>query len=1031
MIGVFRIGISTIAVIVGVIWIWINTYHLLPIFNLFLRNLLTRHRKTEEANYLEAEEEKNQKNQPDYELDGGTIIKDDGGLDGNNTTADDERPVIDLMIPAYEEGEIIEQAISSARSSEYPQNKLNLLVLLEPDDTETQDALDEMSTEYEFDTVTVPTEYPGDPNKPRALNYGFEQTSGEIVGILDAEELLAAGLPSRAAERLDGDCDFVQGQLDMVNEDDGWLNTMFRAEYGYWYETSLEGFSRMDYPIPMAGTTCFFRRQVLEEVSEIRKERYGNPWEPDDIDWLTAHGLEGTVPWDPNNVTEDFELGLLLWEEDYEFGYIHATTQSESPMTLDSWIKQRTRWQKGKIYTLRQYLKYPPDGLLAKLHIYTQSAVPHLGAVNFTAALVVLLGANLFRGYTPPESIVSLLNISLLFAIIMAGLYGFGYWVTSGKSYTKKARRTGIVVLSLPIYWAVQWIADLRAIRQIYTGDLHWSKTTHSGRNLAGVARETGKSFWQSNYTLPRSYRLTTLVSILLVGAALRLYDLGTWSLYGDELYSFIRAQRPIWDLITIPLTTDSHPPLYYALLHYWMDVFGTSAVAIRLLTVVFSIATLASVYKLGTALYDDRVGLIATFLLATSTFYIHFGRVARMYSLVTLLTVVSWYLFIQLRTRLSRVSVMYVITSSLLIYTHVYALFVIFAQNVYVALSESHAGISRKRWSMLQSAIIGLVSPWLLMLTDRVLNLTGSARKADLVTWIPMPDGIRSIIETLSRFVGFPVHYPLLQGTTSAPLENILNPWGLAWQLAALLLTLYIVVAFFGVVTYRADGSYSLTGVSQAGQLCLLFLCPILIPFVISYLIQPVYWARYTIPASIGFFLLVAKGIASIRTPNLKRAVLGFILVSSAFMTGIYYTQSSVEDWRGTLHCLEDGAEAEDGVFYQASWIEGRLDIYDSGTNATEYRIPKQERLTDTDIDRIERHARDHTEVWLVRYQPGVANKEKDKVYQRLASAFEVVSSTRDGGFVYYRFYRDESIANAESEDMSGICPSSSTRVW
>jgi hypothetical protein len=59
--------------------------------------------------------------------------------------------------------------------------------------------------------------------------------------------------------------------------------------------------------------------------------------------------------------------------------------------------------------------------------------------------------------------------------------------------------------------------------------------------------------------------------------------------------------------------------------------------------------------------------------------------------------------------------------------------------------------------------------------------------------------------------------------------------------------------------------------------------LATILIPFVISLGVSnPIYDPRYTIAASVAFYLLVAKGISNINGRYTKLAVIGIIVVLS-----------------------------------------------------------------------------------------------------------------------------------------------------
>jgi len=438
----------------------------------------------------------------------------------------EELPSFDIFLPAYEEGNVIHQAIGSVNDADYPDEKVNLHPIIEEGDTDTADALDALSDEFSFERITVPDEYPGEPNKPRALNYAFDQTDGQIVGIVDVEDIVQENIFEEAVKSLDRELnDYAQGRLHMVNEEDGWLNTMFTGEYGHWYDRFLPSFDEADYPVPLGGTTNFLWRDVLEDASALRTgeeplrerekpderpveavegelpERY-DPLEEEqeddsrlralyeDVrDWSADRDLPGRLPWDPENVTEDFELGLSLWEHDYEMGYLDTTTREESPPNWREWMSQRTRWQKGKLQTLEKYIDDPPDGIREKAHLYMQSAMPHIGPINTTG---VGLGSYVFltdAGASPATE--GLLLAGLGSVGVYMGLQGYGYGGASEEeSRVKKLFRGAENVATLPAYWGMQWLADMRALKQQYVGDEGWEHTDHIGLERGEQWRE-------------------------------------------------------------------------------------------------------------------------------------------------------------------------------------------------------------------------------------------------------------------------------------------------------------------------------------------------------------------------------------------------------------------------------------------------------------------------------------------------------------------------------------------------------------
>jgi mannosyltransferase len=202
-----------------------------------------------------------------------------------------------------------------------------------------------------------------------------------------------------------------------------------------------------------------------------------------------------------------------------------------------------------------------------------------------------------------------------------------------------------------------------------------------SGRPVKTVGIQTFKRARNDSQTVRVAGRELTkytiaLLAIVLVGAFLRLYHLGAQSLGADDTWSVWIAQLGL-SKITQTTAADVHPPLYYFLLHYWMASFGTSEIAVKLLSIVFGVLAILVVYALGRELFEERAGLIGAFILALSAFNIRYSQEARMYSLLVLLGLLSMYFFIRLFRRSTPITwAGYVISTTLLLYTHVYGLF-------------------------------------------------------------------------------------------------------------------------------------------------------------------------------------------------------------------------------------------------------------------------------------------------------------------------------------------------------------------
>ncbi len=174
------------------------------------------------------------------------------------------------------------------------------------------------------------------------------------------------------------------------------------------------------------------------------------------------------------------------------------------------------------------------------------------------------------------------------------------------------------------------------------------------------------------------------LLGILFASAALRMYSVTTPAIIDEPFSLYVAKLDP--SLIISSCASDVHPPLYYLILHYWILVFQDSELAMRLPSVVFSVLAVYVVYRIGGRLFSREVGLLSALIAGISAFQIAEAQSARMYSLLVLLTLVSMYAFIRLRdeTTWGR-SLEYVAVTVALLYTHVYGIFIVVAQNLFV----------------------------------------------------------------------------------------------------------------------------------------------------------------------------------------------------------------------------------------------------------------------------------------------------------------------------------------------------------
>ena len=136
------------------------------------------------------------------------------------------------------------------------------------------------------------------------------------------------------------------------------------------------------------------------------------------------------------------------------------------------------------------------------------------------------------------------------------------------------------------------------------------------------------------------------LPGIVVAGTFLRFFRVGHQSLWLDEAFSAILAQRD-WGQIISGTAQDTMPPMYYLLLHAFLAL-GDGEIPVRLPSALWGVFTIPLLYVLGRRLFNEKVGLVSAGLLAISPFHIFYSQEARMYSQLGFLTLLSAFCFLR-----------------------------------------------------------------------------------------------------------------------------------------------------------------------------------------------------------------------------------------------------------------------------------------------------------------------------------------------------------------------------------------------
>lgn len=134
--------------------------------------------------------------------------------------------------------------------------------------------------------------------------------------------------------------------------------------------------------------------------------------------------------------------------------------------------------------------------------------------------------------------------------------------------------------------------------------------------------------------------------AIIIFSTILRLISIDQ-SLWLDEATTAIVSQMSLSDFFTRFISADFHPPLYYLVINFWSNFFGTSEIVLRIPSVIFGSLTIYIVYLIAKEI-KLKYPIVPALFLATSGLHIYYSQEARMYSLAAFLVSLIVYLFLK-----------------------------------------------------------------------------------------------------------------------------------------------------------------------------------------------------------------------------------------------------------------------------------------------------------------------------------------------------------------------------------------------
>jgi cellulose synthase/poly-beta-1,6-N-acetylglucosamine synthase-like glycosyltransferase len=207
-------------------------------------------------------------------------------------------------------------------------------------------------------------------------------------------------------------------------------------------------------PLPLGGTTLFFRRAALERLGA----------------------------WDAHNVTEDADLGIRLVRHGFRTEMVETVTREEANcVSLRAWIRQRSRWIKGYMMTWAVHMR-DPRLLWHQLgpRRFLGFQILFLGSVS-QALLAPLLLSFWLMTFGMPHPMAGHLSQAALVAMVSLFVLSEGVSLAVGLIALSRSRQrlSPLWVPTLNLYHPFAAVAAYKALWETALRPFYWDKTPH------------------------------------------------------------------------------------------------------------------------------------------------------------------------------------------------------------------------------------------------------------------------------------------------------------------------------------------------------------------------------------------------------------------------------------------------------------------------------------------------------------------------------------------------------------------------
>lgn len=234
--------------------------------------------------------------------------------------------LFDILIPAHNEAQIIENTLASLKLLDWPANRFRVVVVAD-NCTDNTAALAQAAGATVLQRTDTTRR-----GKGYALEAGIQHclssAQADAIVVIDADTQVSTNLLAAFAARLAGGADAIQAHYGVLNPEDSWRTRLMTIAYSAFHAVRSRARERLGVSCGLRGNGMCFSRHLMN-----------------------------THPPHVYSLAEDVEYGVQLGLEGIRVHYAdEAIVKAELPASGKGADSQRQRWEAGRFAVIKAYI---------------------------------------------------------------------------------------------------------------------------------------------------------------------------------------------------------------------------------------------------------------------------------------------------------------------------------------------------------------------------------------------------------------------------------------------------------------------------------------------------------------------------------------------------------------------------------------------------------------------------------------------------------------------------------------------------